>query len=272
MVVEGAAGAGKTTTLTATQQVLAEQGRRMLVVTPTLKAAQVAAREVGAAGSVAWLVHQHGYRWDADGRWTRVPAHPTLGATLGAGDLLLVDEAGMLDQDTAHALLTVAEEMGARLALVGDRHQLPAVGRGGVLDLATHWTPPDAHVELDVAHRFTDPTYAAISLALRTGTATYAVPRDTGDVSRSERVGEVWAALVARGQIRIYPSEAERTHAIARLAADQHTTTDGRSSGMLVMADTREQAAALNGAIRDRLHHTRPRPGGDGREPRHRGW
>ena len=77
VVVEGAAGAGKTTTLAATQQVLAEQGRRMLVVTPTLKAAQVAAREVGAAGSAAWLVHQHGYRWDADGRWTRVPAHPS---------------------------------------------------------------------------------------------------------------------------------------------------------------------------------------------------
>ena len=37
----------------------------MLVVTPTLKAAQVAAREIGAdALSAAWLVHQHGFRWD----------------------------------------------------------------------------------------------------------------------------------------------------------------------------------------------------------------
>ncbi len=43
----------------------------------------------------------------------------------------------MLDQDTARALLTIADEAGARVALVGDRHQLPAVGRGGVLDLAT---------------------------------------------------------------------------------------------------------------------------------------
>ena len=38
----------------------------MLVVTPTWKAAQVAAREVGTAGSVAWLIHQHGFRWDQD--------------------------------------------------------------------------------------------------------------------------------------------------------------------------------------------------------------
>ena len=42
----------------------------------------------------------------------------------------------MLDQDTALALLTVADEAGATLALVGDRAQLPAVGRGGVLDIA----------------------------------------------------------------------------------------------------------------------------------------
>ena len=154
-----------------------EQGRRMLVVTPTLKAAQVAAREVGTAGSVAWLVHQHGFRWDDDGRWTREGvADPVPEAVLGRGDLLLVDEAGMLDQDTARALLTVADEMGARVALVGDRHQLPAVGRGGVLDLAARWVPPEAHVDLDVAHRFADPEYAAISLALRTGSPTYTVP------------------------------------------------------------------------------------------------
>ena len=177
VVIEGAAGAGKTTSLAATKAVLSEQGRRMLVVTPTLKAAQVAAREVGTAGSVAWLVHQHGFRWDQDGRWTREDlAEPVPEAVLGRGDLLLVDEAGMLDQDTARALLTVADEMGARVALVGDRHQLPAVGRGGVLDLAARWVPPEAHLDLDVAHRFADPEYAAISLALRTGSPTYTVP------------------------------------------------------------------------------------------------
>jgi hypothetical protein len=44
----------------------------MIVVTPTLKVAQVAATEVGASAfSAARLVHQHGFRWDADGRWTR---------------------------------------------------------------------------------------------------------------------------------------------------------------------------------------------------------
>jgi hypothetical protein len=260
VVIEGAAGAGKTTSLAATQAVLAEQGRRMLVVTPTLKAAQVAAREVGAAGSVAWLIHQHGFRWDEDGRWSRSVDGPVPEAVLGAGDLLLVDEAGMLDQDTARALLTVADEMGARVALVGDRHQLPAVGRGGVLDLAARWTPPGAHLDLEVAHRFADPEYAAISLALRTGSPTYTAPGTAAsgrDGERSgephgERAGEVWEALLRRGQIRIYASDAERTQALAKLVAD--TAHDGRDQGgILIMADTREQTAALNGAIRDRL-------------------
>ena len=73
VVVEGAAGAGKTTTLAATRDLLTEQGHRLVVVTPTLKAAKAAAAEVGAqAGSAAWLAHQHGWRWTDTGIWTRL--------------------------------------------------------------------------------------------------------------------------------------------------------------------------------------------------------
>jgi exodeoxyribonuclease V alpha subunit len=160
-VVEGAAGAGKTTTLAAARRLL-EQGHQMLVVTPTLKAAKVASAEVGAAtGSAAWLAFQHGWRWNADGAWTRlalgetdpvtstVYVGPETAARLWPGDLLVVDEAGMLDQDTARALLTVADESRVRIALLGDRHQLPAVGRGGVLDLAVRAADPAAHLTLD---------------------------------------------------------------------------------------------------------------------------
>jgi len=68
LVIEGAAGAGKTTTLAATRTALERQGRRLVVVTPTLKAATIAAQQVGApAFSAAWLAHQHGYRWNTDG-------------------------------------------------------------------------------------------------------------------------------------------------------------------------------------------------------------
>ncbi len=250
LVIEGAAGVGKTRTLAAAHEALAGRGRRMLVVTPTLKAARVAAEHVGGgAFSAAWLAHQHGWRWDEHGTWTRIPSDPAPGAVLRRGDLLVVDEAGMLDQDTARALLRIADDAGARVALVGDRHQLPAVGRGGMLDHAMRWAPPEARVSLEVIHRFADPDYAALTLAMRTGTDPSASGpgRDVGERS-GEVSGEVFDALVGAGQVRIYPTEAERTHAVAA----QATALQAGGAGGVVMADTRDQVAALNAAIRDR--------------------
>jgi exodeoxyribonuclease V alpha subunit len=261
LVVEGAAGAGKTTTLAATRAVLNRQGRGLIVVTPTLKAAKAAAAEVGAAaGSAAWLAFQHGWRWDADGVWTRLAVGeadpvtgsayngPAEGARLGAGDLLVVDEAGMLDQDTARALLTVADEYRVRVALVGDRHQLAAVGRGGVLDLAAGHVEPAAHLTLAGVHRFTrtdrtgraapDLEYADLTLAMRAG----------------EVPGAVFEALVMRGQIELHPDEAALQASLAKAAVASFRGGEA----VAVVADTRDQTAALNAAIRDQLvadHH-----------------
>jgi hypothetical protein len=247
-LVEGAAGAGKTTTLAATRQCLERQGHQLVVVTPTLKAARVAAGETGtAAYSAAWLAYQHGYRWDTHGTWTRLRAgrsDPRTGATytgpapeavLRSGDLLLVDEAGMLDQDTARALLVIVDEHHTRLALVGDRHQLPAVGRGGVLDLAARWANPQSCLALKTLHRFADPDYAELSLAMRT----------------SQHPAGVFDTLLARGQIRLHPSESERTHALAQIGAQPRG--EASAEPVLVIAETREQVAALNATIRDQL-------------------
>jgi thymidine kinase len=259
LVIEGAAGAGKTTTLTAARAALAQAGHRLVVVTPTLKAARVASGQLGSpASSAARLAYQHGYRRDTAGAWTRLTlgeADPVTGlafagpderAQLRWGDLMLVDEAGMLDQDTARAVLRIADECGARLALMGDRHQLPAVGRGGVLDLAARWAAPEAHLTLDTVHRFTHTTtgadgavatvedqhYARLSLAMRNGT----------------EPGEVFDALDARGQIRLHATESDRTSALAEAAAQ--ALTGGQRTA--VIADTRAQVAALNATIRER--------------------
>ena len=192
----------------------------MVVVTPTLKAAQVAEGAIGAASySAAWLLHQHGFRWDEDGRWSRGDSVPDVSARLRRGDLLVVDEAGMVDQDTARALLRLADETQALVMLVGDRHQLPAVGRGGVLDLAIRYAP-DRVQQLDGVRRFKDPRYAELSVRMRTGTAP----------------GEVFDELLARGEIVIHGSDVERTR---RLAAEA-------SVGKLVVADTREQVGRIN--------------------------
>lgn len=219
-VIEGAAGAGKTARLAATRERAIAAGRRLVVVTPTLKAAQVAEGAIGAASySAAWLLHQHGFRWDEDGRWSRVDSAPDVSARLRRGELLVIDEAGMVDQDTARALLRLADETQALVMLVGDRHQLPAVGRGGVLDLAIRYAP-DRVQQLDGVRRFIDPEYAQLSLQMRAGS----------------RPGEVFDQLVARGEIVIHASDVERTQ---RLAAEA-------SVGKLVVADTREQVARIN--------------------------
>ncbi|MCW2901107.1 MAG: trwC5, partial [Streptosporangiaceae bacterium] len=159
----------------------------------------------------------------------------------------VVDEAGMLDQDTARALLTVADECHVRLALLGDRHQLAAVGRGGVLDLAAARVDPGAHLTLETVHRFTrtlpnpdgttrtvpDTPYAELTLAMRTG----------------EDPGAVFDALVARGWIRLHPDAAALTEALTTTVA----LTFGAGKGVSVVVDTREQAAELNADVRDRL-------------------
>ena len=256
VVVEGAAGAGKTTTLAAARRRLQDQGRRLTVVTPTLKAARVASAEVGAtAGSAAWLAFHYGWRWTDDGAWTRLPhgeADPATGqlyagpgenARLRPGDILVVDEAGMLDQDTARALLTVADEHHVRVALLGDRHQLAAVGRGGVLDLAVRRVDPAAHMNLDRVHRFTrtdqagqtvpDTEYADLTLAMRDG----ADP------------GRLFDALAARGQVRLHADTAALRDALAAVAA-RHQREGER---VVVVVDTREQVAELGAAIRERL-------------------
>src|SRR3954447_24652482 len=255
LVMEGAAGAGKTTTLAATRQMLNEQGRRLVVVTPTLKAAKVASGEVGtAAGSAAWLAFQHGWRWTDSGVWNRLvvgQADPVTGriysgpdqrAQLAARDLLIVDEAGMLDQDTARALLTVADECQVRVALFGDRRQLAAVGRGGVLELAVRVVDPAARLTLNGVHRFTrtagaertvpDPEYADLTLAMR----------------RGDDPGAVFDALLARGQIRLHPDSAALQASLTALAAAHHRNDEH----LAVVVDTREQVTQLNAAIRDR--------------------
>lgn len=136
----------------------------------------------------------------------------------------------MLDQDAARALLTIADESGTRVAFVGDRHQLPAVGRGGVLDHAVAWAHPTAVVSLEKVYRFVDPDYGALSLRMRTG----------------ENPGGVFDQLHRRGQVVIYASEVERSEALAKIGA----------GGALVIADTREQVADLNAAIREHRHTT----------------
>ena len=235
VIVEGAAGSGKTTMLGVAITVAVEHGRASRVVAPTLRAAQVAHDELGVpATSVAALVYAHGWRWNDDGVWTRLNPGDTDSATgtsypgpppeavLSRGERVIVDEAGMLDQDTAHAFLTVTQEAGATVALIGDRAQLPAVGRGGVLDMALQ--ARGHSYDMTELHRFTDPEYAALTFAMR----------DRTDL------GAVFDQLATMGLVALHDSEDE---------AREQITNDARQGEAITVA-TNDEAAVLNERIR----------------------
>lgn len=236
VVVEGAAGAGKTTMLGAAIEAATRQGRATRVVTPTKKAADVAAQELGvSADSVAKLVHEHGWRWNRDGVWTRLAVGdtdpenggayigPSEAAQLVRGEGIVVDEAGMLDQDTALALLTVADEHGVTLALVGDRAQLPAVGRGGLLDMAAQLA--GRTLDMTTVHRFADPEYAELTVQMR----------------RGEHPALLFDRLHTLGVVVLHESTEAAQEAIAR---------DAREGDAITTA-TNDEARELNASIRD---------------------
>lgn len=236
VIVEGAAGSGKTTMLVVAITAAGEEGRAMRVVAPTKKAADVAHQKLGVpADSVAALVHAHGYRWNRDGVWTRLTpgdTDPDTGHTytgppetarLHAGERVVVDEAGMLDQDSALALFTVTAEIGATLALVGDRAQLPAVGRGGVLDMAADLR--GRTVDMGQVHRFTDPGYADLTLRLR----------DRDDPRA------IFDRLTALDLIQLHP-DTDALH--------DHIATQ-RGDGDAVTVATNDEATRLNARIRE---------------------
>ncbi|WP_231494863.1 MobF family relaxase [Cellulomonas sp. KRMCY2] len=236
VVVEGAAGAGKTTMLGVAIAAAEAEGRATRVVTPTKKAADVAARELGVpTDSVAKLVHAHGWRWDEDGVWTRLAvgepdprtgtiyAGPPAAARLHPGERVVVDEAGMLDQDTALALLEIADDARASLALVGDRAQLAAVGRGGVLDIAAQVS--QRTFDMATVHRFADPEYADLTVQIR----------------RGENLAVLFDRLEALGLVVLHPRIEDAHDAVARTARD----------GDAVTVATNDEARALNAAIRE---------------------
>jgi len=154
VVVVGPAGAGKTRAMSAAVGALRQQGRAVLGLAPSARAAEQLERDGGVrAETVARFLTEHAF---ADG--------PSGEVALPAGGTLIVDEAGMLCTQDVERLLEVARARGYRLALVGDSRQLAAVGRGGMFDEARSVAPL---VQLREVRRFTERWEAEASLRLR---------------------------------------------------------------------------------------------------------
>ena len=150
------AGAGKTTVMRALALAWTQDGGLVIGLAPSAAAAAV-------------LGEQTGIRTDTLAKLTWSLDHddlPDWAVSIGPSTLLIIDEAGMADTLSLDTAVQFAVGRGASVRLVGDDQQLAAIGAGGVLRDIKHTHGALRLVEL---HRFTDPTEAAATFALREG-------------------------------------------------------------------------------------------------------
>jgi exodeoxyribonuclease V alpha subunit len=124
-ILTGGPGTGKTTTVRTILRLCQETGRTALLAAPTGRAAK---RLSETTGQEAKTIHRLLEFQPSEGMSFKRNEESPL-----AGDLLIVDEASMLDLILTNSLLK-AVPPGMHLLLVGDVDQLPSVGAGNVLE------------------------------------------------------------------------------------------------------------------------------------------
>ena len=133
LVITGGPGVGKTTIVNAILRILAAKGARLLLCAPTGRAAR---RMTETSGLEACTIHRLLEVDPSSGGFRRDAEHPV------DCDLLVVDEASMVDVALMHALVKAVPDRAA-LLIVGDIDQLPSVGPGQVLaDIIASGTVP----------------------------------------------------------------------------------------------------------------------------------
>ena len=216
-VVVGPAGSGKTATLRAAAAGWTDHHNPVL----GCAVAAVTARRLEAAtgigcASIAKLLT------DLDNHDERLPA----------GTVVVVDEASMVGTRDLHRLLTHTHAASGKLVLVGDPAQLPEIDAGGLFAaLASRATP----LQLTTNRRQHHGWEAQALLDLRDG-----------------RIDSALDAYVSHDRVHVLPDVEQTRVGVAR---DYTCRIDsGAATGdVVVLASTRDDVAALNGAIRAQL-------------------
>ena len=122
-VITGGPGVGKTTIVDSIVKILRAKNRQVLLAAPTGRAAK---RMSEATGAPAQTIHRLLKYDPREGGFTHNERRPL------KGDMIIIDEASMLDILLAYHLLK-AIPLDASVVFVGDVDQLPSVGPGNFL-------------------------------------------------------------------------------------------------------------------------------------------
>ncbi|MGQ0434495.1 MAG: MobF family relaxase [Microthrixaceae bacterium] len=204
VLVVGPAGTGKTRTTARAVQSIREEGRPVIGLAPSGKAADVLRVEAGCpTDTLAGFLTRH-----RDARESPWPA----------GTTVILDEAGMAATQDLAELLALAQRNWWRIVVVGDPAQLPAVGRGGVF---AHWCATVPHHELDAPRRFLEPWEAEASLQLRAGE-----PSASESYSEHGRLHTTHPALLARRIADVHARHVEAGRSVAVTTTSVSTARD----------------------------------------------
>lgn len=215
-LVCGVAGAGKTTVLAAVREAYEADGWQVVGTATSGQAARNLGDETGMPASTI-----RSLLWKVDnGR-----------LTFDDRTLLVLDEAGMVDDRDWLRLLRVAEQQSSRIVAVGDHRQLGAVGPGGSFEALQARHPEGVH-DLSENVRQQDPAERVALEHLRSGRVIEAVE---------------WYATESR--VRVAPTGAEAM-ALA-VAAWWVDIQAGKDAGLL--AYTRRNVAQLNQLARAQM-------------------
>ncbi|WP_087004037.1 Ti-type conjugative transfer relaxase TraA [Rhizobium sullae] len=224
--VVGLAGAGKSTLLDAARVAWESEGCRVIGAALAGKAAEGLE---GSSGIKSRTLASWELTW-ANGR-----------ARLGRGDVLVVDEAGMVSSKQMARVLKVVEEAGAKIVLVGDAMQLQPIQAGAAFRAITERI---GFAELSGVRRQSEQW-----------------ARDASRLFARREVEQGLHAYVERGHL----VEAEtREEAIGRIVSDwtdarrellQKSVNEGSLGGLrgdelLVLAHTNVDVKRLNEALR----------------------
>jgi conjugative relaxase-like TrwC/TraI family protein len=119
MIVRGAAGTGKTTMMSEAVAAIEGRGKRVVTVAPSASASRGQLRKEG---------------FDEADTLARFLVDPAM-QERARGNLVLVDEAGLVGVRTMNRLFDLSGRLDFRVVLVGDRHQHGPVERGAALAL-----------------------------------------------------------------------------------------------------------------------------------------